>query len=88
MCTSCRICRQVELIQEWTERSSWLRCGQERARLVLVGDSSQLLLQDELLVLCLKLLYLAVEHSIFFDLLVEHYRDFVNLSHDKNLEST
>ena len=48
-----------------------------------MGDPGQLLLQDELLILCLRLLKFTCEQSVFFDLLVEHYRYLVNLTYDK-----
>ena len=67
----------------------WLRCSERRRgtrhhlRLLLVQSGSELLLEDELLVLGVELVELALEYVVFIDLLIEHQGDFIDLKQTK-----
>lgn len=46
-------------------------------------SGSELLLEDELLVLGVELVELALEYVVFIDLLIEHQGDFIDLKQTK-----
>ena len=81
------ICQEIADV-EWTKVGGILggglsgkgrRARGEQLRLLLL-DRGELLLEDQLLVLLIKLVKLSLEGIILVNLLVEHHRDFVYLS--------